>query len=61
MAFISPFSNRGLISGTVIANPKGFGFVSLDKGGKDLEAFKSTNEVGLSWGQGQGASSESKA
>ena len=30
------FSNRGLISGTVIANPKGFGFVSLDKGGKDL-------------------------
>jgi len=31
-----PFSNRGLISGTVISNPKGFGFVSLDKGGKDL-------------------------
>ncbi len=31
-----PFSNRGLISGTVIANPKGFGFVSVDKGGKDL-------------------------
>ena len=31
-----PFSNRGLISGTVIANPKGFGFVSLDKVGKDL-------------------------
>jgi len=31
-----PFSNRGLISGTVIANPKGFGFVSLDKGGIDL-------------------------
>ena len=31
-----PYSNRGLISGTVIANPKGFGFVSLDKGGKDL-------------------------
>ena len=31
-----PFSNRGLLSGTVIANPKGFGFVSLDKGGKDL-------------------------
>ena len=31
-----PFSNRGLISGTVIANQKGFGFVSLDKGGKDL-------------------------
>ena len=31
-----PFSNRGLISGTIIANPKGFGFVSLDKGGKDL-------------------------
>ena len=31
-----PFSNRGLISGTVIANPKGFSFVSLDKGGKDL-------------------------
>ena len=31
-----PFSNRGLISGTVIANPKGFGFLSLDKGGKDL-------------------------
>ena len=30
------YSNRGLISGTVIANPKGFGFVSLDKGGKDL-------------------------
>jgi len=29
-------SPRGLISGTVIANPKGFGFVSLDKGGKDL-------------------------
>jgi len=31
-----PFSNRGLISGTVIANPKGFGFVAVDKGGKDL-------------------------
>ena len=31
-----PFSNRGLISGAVIANPKGFGFVSVDKGGKDL-------------------------
>ena len=31
-----PFSNRGLITGTVIANPKGFGFVALDKGGKDL-------------------------
>ena len=31
-----PFSNRGLLSGTIIANPKGFGFVSLDKGGKDL-------------------------
>lgn len=31
-----PFSNRGLLSGTVIANPKGFGFVALDKGGKDL-------------------------
>ena len=30
------FSNRGLITGTVIANPKGFGFVALDKGGKDL-------------------------
>jgi len=31
-----PYSNRGLLTGTVIANPKGFGFVSLDKGGKDL-------------------------
>lgn len=31
-----PYSNRGLLIGTVIANPKGFGFVSLDKGGKDL-------------------------
>jgi len=31
-----PFSNRGLLTGTVIANPKGFGFVALDKGGKDL-------------------------
>ena len=30
------YSNRGLLTGTVIANPKGFGFVSLDKGGKDL-------------------------
>lgn len=31
-----PFSNRGLLKGTIIANPKGFGFVVLDKGGKDL-------------------------
>ena len=31
-----PFSNRGLLTGTVIANPKGFGFVALEKGGKDL-------------------------
>ena len=31
-----PYSNRGFLTGTVIANPKGFGFVSLDKGGKDL-------------------------
>ena len=31
-----PFSNRGLLKGTIIANPKGFGFVALDKGGKDL-------------------------
>ena len=31
-----PFSNRGLLTGVVIANPKGFGFVALDKGGKDL-------------------------
>ena len=30
------FSNRGLLTGTVTANPKGFGFVVLDKGGKDL-------------------------
>ncbi len=30
------FSNRGLLKGTIIANPKGFGFVKLDKGGKDL-------------------------
>jgi ribonuclease R len=30
------FSKRGLLKGTVIANPKGFGFVSLDAGGKDL-------------------------
>ncbi len=30
------FSNRGLLRGTIIANPKGFGFVALDKGGKDL-------------------------
>lgn len=30
------YSNRGLLSGTVIANPKGFGFIALDKGGKDL-------------------------
>ena len=31
-----PFSNRGLLKGAIIANPKGFGFVALDKGGKDL-------------------------
>jgi ribonuclease R len=33
------FSNRGLLTGEVIANPKGFGFVKLDKpnkSGKDL-------------------------
>lgn len=30
------FSNRGLLTGTIIANPKGFGFIALDKGGKDL-------------------------
>ncbi len=30
------FSNRGLLTGTIIANPKGFGFIVLDKGGKDL-------------------------
>jgi ribonuclease R len=30
------FSNRGLLTGTVISNPKGFGFIALDKGGKDL-------------------------
>ena len=30
------FSNRGLLTGTVIANPKGFGFLVLDKGGRDL-------------------------
>ncbi len=30
------FSNRGLLKGTVIANPKGFGFIALDAGGKDL-------------------------
>ena len=34
--FYRTFSRRGLLKGTVIANPKGFGFVSLDKGGKDL-------------------------
>jgi ribonuclease R len=32
----SVFSNEGLLSGEVIANPKGFGFIKLDKGGKDL-------------------------
>jgi ribonuclease R len=26
----------GVMTGTVIANPKGFGFIALDKGGKDL-------------------------
>jgi ribonuclease R len=26
----------GLMTGTVIANPKGFGFIALDEGGKDL-------------------------
>ena len=30
------FSNRGLFTGEIIANQKGFGFVKLDKGGKDL-------------------------
>ncbi len=30
------FSNHGLLTGTIIANPKGFGFIALDKGGKDL-------------------------
>jgi len=30
------FSNRGLLTGTIISNPKGFGFIVLDKGGKDL-------------------------
>jgi ribonuclease R len=30
------FSNRGLLSGEIIANSKGFGFVKLDKGSKDL-------------------------
>lgn len=30
------FSDLGLYTGTVIANPKGFGFIALDKGGKDL-------------------------
>ncbi|MBE8189846.1 MAG: ribonuclease R [Candidatus Thioglobus sp.] len=33
----SVFSGKtGVSSGTVIANPKGFGFVALDEGGKDL-------------------------
>ncbi|MEO1943703.1 MAG: ribonuclease R [Candidatus Thioglobus sp.] len=31
------FSNRGLLTGTVISNPKGFGFIALDSGGKDLK------------------------
>jgi len=26
----------GTMTGTIIANPKGFGFIALDKGGKDL-------------------------
>jgi ribonuclease R len=30
------FSNRDSVTGTIIANPKGFGFIALDKGGKDL-------------------------
>lgn len=30
------FSNKGLLIGEIIANPKGFGFIKLDKGGKDL-------------------------
>lgn len=30
------FSNRGLLIGEIIANSKGFGFIKLDKGGKDL-------------------------
>ena len=29
-------SNRGTVTGKIIANPKGFGFIALDKGGKDL-------------------------
>lgn len=33
----SVFSGKtGVMIGTVIANPKGFGFIALDKGGKDL-------------------------
>ena len=30
------YNNKGVMSGTVIANPKGFGFIVLDAGGKDL-------------------------
>lgn len=30
------FSNKGLLTGTVIANPRGFGFIALEQGGKDL-------------------------
>ncbi|BAF61605.1 ribonuclease R [Candidatus Vesicomyidisocius calyptogenae] len=29
-------AKNGVITGKVIANPKGFGFIALDKGGKDL-------------------------
>lgn len=40
------FSNRGLLKGTIIANHKGFGFVAIDTGGKDLRlSFKQMQEV----------------
>lgn len=40
------FSNRGLLKGTIIANQKGFGFVSVDNAEKDLRlSYKQMQKV----------------